>query len=146
MRKRRGWLGVGLGFVNRICEAGRWKCGLVGVKCSAYKRHWHVSMITRYSYSIQFRACTSESTMDPLNLFRVDGMVAVVTGGGTGTFSLSLSLSSSDPNYLVRLHSKYFRICALPSITLPQTSVHYTYDVNLTPSINPKRLNLALAA
>jgi hypothetical protein len=88
---------VSLGFVQRICEAGRWRYGLVGVKRSAYKRHWHVLMVTQYSYSIQFRACISTPTMDPLNLFRVDGLVAVVTGGGTGTFSHSLSLSISNP-------------------------------------------------
>jgi hypothetical protein len=88
--------------------------------------------------------------MDPLNLFRVDGMVAVVTGGGTGMFSTSLSLCFLFSLLLFgfTLTSALRSPFTATSYTseLPQLKPHYVFFLNRNLFINPKRLNLALAA
>jgi hypothetical protein len=71
-----------------------------------------MQVVRRYLKSFILILNALERTMDPLNLFRVDGMVAVVTGGGTGMFSISLSLHAIilvlmfgfTPSFALRLH------------------------------------------
>jgi hypothetical protein len=84
--------------------------------------------------------------MDPLNLFRVDGMVAVVTGGGTGMLF----------SFHFHFYHLFVVVVRLPR-SLPFTAasygpqqlcskLHYISISNQDLLNNPKRLNLALAA
>jgi hypothetical protein len=84
--------------------------------------------------------------MDPLNLFRVDGMVAVVTGGGTGMlFSFHFHFYHLFV-VVVRLPRSLAFTATFYGTQQLRLKLHSISISNQDPFNNPERLNLALAA